>query len=150
MSSNFTEREIQKQYEEVISQTVVTETETPAVEWGPANPSKRPDGIDWNPECNTLTYDTWEAQRRAIEITNQEQTDIAAFLAGYGSGKTLLGARWLIKQALQYDSSRFLALGIDFQNKKRVIRRLEYCLSNCLETGRELSRLHITDLKSHP
>jgi phage terminase large subunit-like protein len=124
MSSNFTEREIQKQYEEVISQTAVTETEPPAVEWGPANPSDRPDGVDWDPESNTLTYDTWEAQRRAIETTNQEQTDIAAFLAGYGSGKTLLGARWLIKQALQYDSSRFLALGIDFQKARDTTFRV--------------------------
>jgi len=87
MSSNFTEREIQNRFEEVISQTAVTETETPAIEWGEANPSKRPDGMDWDPESNILTYDTWEAQRRAIETTNQEQTDIAAFLAGYGSGK---------------------------------------------------------------
>ena len=124
MSSNFTEREIQKQFEQVISQTSVTETETPAIEWGTANPSKRPDGIDWNAESNTLTYDTWEAQRRAIETTNQEHTDIAAFLAGYGSGKTLLGARWLIKQALEHDSSRFLALGIDFQKARDTTFRV--------------------------
>ena len=122
--SSFTEREIQNQFEEVISQTSVTETETPAIEWGEANPSKRPDGMDWDPESNTLTYDTWEAQRRAIETTNQEHTDIAAFLAGYGSGKTLLGARWLIKQALQYDSSRFLALGIDFQKARDTTFRV--------------------------
>ncbi len=122
--SSFTEREIQNQFEEVISQTSVTETETPAIEWEEANPSDRPDGVDWDPESNTLTYDRWEAQRRAIETTNQEHTDIAAFLAGYGSGKTLLGARWLIKQALQYDSSRFLALGIDFQKARDTTFRV--------------------------
>jgi phage terminase large subunit-like protein len=118
MSSNFTEREIQRQFEEVISQTAVTETETPAIEWGEANPSKRPDGMDWDPESNILTYDTWEAQRRAIEKANKENVDILSLTAGYGSGKSIIGARWLIKKALEYDNSRFLALGIDFQKAR--------------------------------
>jgi phage terminase large subunit-like protein len=124
MSSNFTEREIQNQFEEVISQTAVTETETPVIEWGPANPSERPDGIDWDAESNTLTYDHWEAQCRAIETTNKEHVDVLSFCAGYGSGKSIMGARWLIKQALEYDSSRFLALGIDFQKARDTTFRL--------------------------
>ncbi len=124
MSSHFTEREIQNQYEELLSQTTVSDTDPPVIEWGPANPSERPDGIQWDAENDTLTYDTWEAQRRAIETSNQEETDITAFLAGYGSGKTLLGARWLIKQALKYDSSRFLALGIDFQKARDTTFRV--------------------------
>ena len=84
-----------------------------SVLWGPADPAHRPEGVTWVPETNTLTYDLWGAQRRALDGL-ESGADITAFLAGYGSGKTIFGARWLIKQALDYPGSRFLALGIDF------------------------------------
>jgi hypothetical protein len=116
--SNYTERQITNQFEELVTQTTSSDTPAPSVKWRDADPETRPEGMEWNPDESTLVYDTWQAQRRAIDATTQEQTDIAAFLAGYGSGKTLLGARWLIKQALQHDSSRFLCLGIDFQKAR--------------------------------
>ncbi len=91
--------------------------------WNVADPECRPAGTTWVPETRTLTYDLWDAQREALE-TVRSGADITGFLAGYGSGKTMFGARWLIKQALDYDESRFLALGIDFQKARDTTFRV--------------------------
>ncbi|ERG94005.1 MAG: hypothetical protein J07HQW2_00439 [Haloquadratum walsbyi J07HQW2] len=68
-------------------------------------------------------YDTWEAQHRAIDATIKEEADIFAFLR-CGSGETPLGIWWLVKQTLEYDSLRFLALGIDFQKARDAAFRV--------------------------
>lgn len=97
------------------------------VEWTDADPEARPDGIRWDPptddEPGLLQYDTWTAQRETLEAVDGGN-DIVAFLAGYGSGKTLLGVRWIIKQALEYPGSRFLVLGIDFQKARDTTFRV--------------------------
>jgi phage terminase large subunit-like protein len=97
------------------------------VEWTDAAPETRPDGIRWDPPTEDtpglLQYDTWNAQRQTLEAVD-DGNDIVAFLAGYGSGKTLLGVRWLIKQALEYPGSRFLVLGIDFQKARDTTFRV--------------------------
>ena len=91
--------------------------------WNVADPEHRPDGMTWVPETRTLTYDLWDAQRDALE-TVRSDADITGFLAGYGSGKSMFGARWLIKQALDYDGSRFLAMGIDFAKARDTTFRV--------------------------
>jgi phage terminase large subunit-like protein len=119
-----TEREIQRQFEKVVQHADRRDTTDVRVLWGVADPEHRPEGVTWVPETNTLTYDLWYAQRRALDAINQGETDIVAFLAGYGSGKTIFGARWLITQALQYGGSRFLAMGIDFTKARDTTFRV--------------------------
>jgi len=98
------------------------------ISWTDADPEARPDGFRWTPpgddEEGRLQYDVWEAQRETLDAVDDDQSDIVAFLAGYGSGKTLFGVRWLIKQALDYPGSRFLVLGIDFQKARDTTFRV--------------------------
>jgi phage terminase large subunit-like protein len=124
MRSQPTEREIQQQFEEVIQQHSPRENGEIRVLWGAADPEHRPEGMTWVSETNTLTYDLWGAQRDALDTLNTGETDITAFLAGYGSGKTIFGARWLITQALRHDGSRFLGMGIDFTKARDTTFRV--------------------------
>jgi len=124
MSSPPTEREVRSQFEDVLEQRTTDSTSDVSVLWGDADPENRPDGVTWVPEENTLTYDVWDAQRRTLEAVNGGENDIVAFLAGYGSGKTVFGARWLIKQALDHDGSRFLGMGIDFTKARDTTFRV--------------------------
>jgi phage terminase large subunit-like protein len=122
MSSGSTERDIRDRLENVASDTV--HADEISVKWGDADPEARPDGVTWNREESALTYDVWDAQRRTLEAVDTDESDIVAFLAGYGSGKTVFGARWLIKQALEYDGSRFLGMGIDFTKARDTTFRV--------------------------
>ena len=92
------------------------------VEWRDAAPDDRPDGMAWESsegdDSPTLTYDIWSAQRETLEAVDSGDHDIVAFLAGYGSGKSVFGARWLLAQALEHPGSRFLAMGVDFQKAR--------------------------------
>ncbi len=124
MSSQPTERQIRNQYEKVVEQRATKSTGDVTVLWGAADPEARPDGVTWTPATNTLTYDVWDAQRRTLNAVNSGENDIVAFLAGYGSGKTVFGARWLIKQALDHDGSRFLGMGIDFTKARDTTFRV--------------------------
>lgn len=119
-----TEREIQQQFEQVVQHADRADSGDVSVLWGVADPGTRPDGVTWVPDTNTLTYDLWDAQERARDAVVSGDPDIVAFLAGYGSGKTIFGARWLIKQALEYDGSRFLAMGIDFTKARDTTFRV--------------------------
>ena len=124
MSTHPTEREIQQQFEKVVEQQQQTATvEDVTVLWGASDPSNRPDGITWVPATNALTYDLWGAQNGALQLLESD-TDITAFLAGYGSGQTIFGARWLIAQALRYPGSRFLGMGIDFTKARDTTFRV--------------------------
>jgi hypothetical protein len=92
------------------------------VEWRDAAPDDRPDGMTWEPatddEPARLSYDVWDAQRETLDAVDSREHDVVAFLAGYGSGKSVFGARWLLAQALEYPGSRFLAMGVDFQKAR--------------------------------
>ena len=114
------EKEVQSLSEEYADRP---EADNLTVLWGAADPEHRPEGVTWVPETNTLTYDLWTAQRDAL-ATLENDTDITAFLAGYGSGKTIFGARWLIKQALEHPGSRFLGMGIDFAKARDTTFRV--------------------------
>lgn len=94
-----------------------------SVRWREADPEARPTGMTWDPpgdedEAATLTYDVWPAQRDTLDTLNSGEVDLTAFLSGYGAGKSILGSRWLIANALEYPGSRFLALGVDFQKAR--------------------------------
>jgi len=115
-----TERDIRDRLESYQTDTEDAASEV-TVTWDDPDPEARPGGIRWNPPTEErpgrLIYDIWSSQRDALDAT-QGPADIVAFLAGYGSGKTILGARWLLTQALEYDGSRFLIMGIDFQKAR--------------------------------
>ena len=119
-----TRRQIEKQVNQLAEQSSRHESGNLSVLWGAADPERRPDGMTWVPETNTLTYDLWDAQRDALDTVNNDDVDLTAFLAGYGSGKTLFGARWIIKQAIEYPGSRFLVMGIDFQKARDTTFRV--------------------------
>jgi len=93
------------------------------VEWRDAAPDERPAGMTWSPPAEEgdpagLAYDVWDAQQATLEAVDGGGHDVVAFLAGYGSGKSVFGARWLLAQALEHPGSRFLAMGVDFQKAR--------------------------------
>jgi len=92
------------------------------VEWRPAAPDDCPEGMTWRPSTDDapaeLAYDVWEAQQTCLNAVESGDHDVVAFLAGYGSGKSVFGARWLLAQALKHPGSRFLAMGVDFQKAR--------------------------------
>ena len=94
------------------------------VEWRPADPEARPEGVVCDSDEGVLTYDLWESQRTTLNALRSGDHDVVAFLAGYGSGKSITGARWLIAQALRYPGSRFLAMGIDFTKARDTTFRV--------------------------
>ena len=94
------------------------------VEWRSADPETRPEGVVCDTEESVLTYDVWESQRTTLDALRSSDHDVVAFLVGYGSGKSITGARWLIAQALRYPGSRFLAMGIDFTKARDTTFRV--------------------------
>ena len=121
MSGTPTESEIRDQLTQVDTATD-SGMDRVAVDWREAAPESRPDGMSWEPEGDDeparLSYDVWNAQRETLESVDSGDHDVVAFLAGYGSGKSVFGARWLLAQALEYPGSRFLAMGVDFQKAR--------------------------------
>lgn len=85
-----------------------------SVEYRTAAPSERPDGMSVETDGQVIRYDFWEAQEECIERLADGAHDIVAFLAGYGAGKTIVGARWLLTQALAHPGSHFLCMGINY------------------------------------
>ena len=91
-----------------------------AVDRRDAAPSERPEGMTFDPEADPplLAYDFWEAQRDCLDRLEDSETDVVAFLAGYGAGKSIVGARWLLMTALRHPGSRFLAMGQSFSEAR--------------------------------
>ena len=122
-----TENQLRDRLDDVAG-SATPETGEISVSWTDPDPENRPDGVRWTPPSDgdpgRLRYDAWSAQRDTLDALADDENDIVAFLAGYGSGKTLFGVRWLIKQALDYPGSRFLVLGIDFQKARDTTFRV--------------------------
>lgn len=83
-----------------------------------------PEGMRWDPDTGSLEYEFWSAQREALELLESAQYDIVAFLAGYRSGKSVTGARWILSNALRYAGTRYLAMGQDFEKAKSTTYRV--------------------------
>jgi hypothetical protein len=96
-------------------------------EWRDAAPEVRPDGVTWQPpgddEPALLAYDVWDAQRQVLDGI-EDGHDIVAALAGYGSGKSVLGARWLLTTALENPGSQFIAMGQSFAEARDTTFRV--------------------------
>ncbi|MFC4438566.1 MULTISPECIES: terminase large subunit domain-containing protein [Natrialbaceae] len=109
-----TKREIKRLLEALKREQPADAPSNLTVEWREAAPDERPTGIEYDPETETLYYDIWPAQRECLTALNSGNADIVGFLGGYGTGKSVLGARWLLAQALTTPGSRFLAMGKTF------------------------------------
>lgn len=75
----------------------------------------QPEGMAWNPDRGTVSYEFWSAQQSALDEFMSREHDITAFLGGFGSGKTTTGARLLITLAQRFPGSKHAAMAIDFQ-----------------------------------
>ena len=124
MAGTPTERDLRQELDDVRDDDDTDRFDDVRVEWRDAAPDERPDGMSWTPatddEPAVLAYDLWNAQRETLDAVDSGDHDITAFLGGYGSGKSVLGARWLIAKALEYPGSRFLCMGQDFQKAKNT------------------------------
>ncbi|WP_331234038.1 terminase large subunit domain-containing protein [Natronorarus salvus] len=120
-----TEREVRGELEKLRSNRPDSPDLEISVDWDECAPEERPEGISWEltDDTLTLTYDLWSAQRECLDTLDSRDHDIVAFLAGYGTGKSVLGARWLLAHALSYSGSRFLAMGVDFQKARETTFR---------------------------
>ena len=94
------------------------------VKWRSVDLKMRPEGVVYDADEGVLAYDAWEAQHTTLDALQSGEHDVVAFLAGYGSGKSITGARWLVAQALCYPGSRFLAMGIDFTKARDTTFRV--------------------------
>jgi len=64
-------------------------------------------------------------ERYSIEVEHpSEMFDIAAMLAGYRSGKSVLGARWVIEGANRLPGTRWLAMGQDYAKARETTFRV--------------------------
>jgi hypothetical protein len=117
-------------------------------------------GIRYDPgRSPSLTYEFWEAQFRALyylagddEIRDRLREllvarynlepepspdyDIVAWLAGYRSGKTVLGARWEIEGAWRLPGTRWLAMGQDRSKARETTFRVLHEQLPGEDTGR--------------
>ena len=62
-----------------------------------------------------LDWDWWSKQKETLDALNSGDYDLVTFRGGYGSGKTVLGARWIIRTALQTPQGHSLVLAPDRQ-----------------------------------
>jgi phage terminase large subunit len=116
------EREIENEIDDL--RHTAGETDAPTdvtVEWRvPSDPDPDDDGITYDPETKTLTYELWKAQHACLDALESGEFDIVVLLGGYGSGKSVFGARWLVAQALAHPQSRFLAMGTTFAEAREA------------------------------
>lgn len=73
------------------------------------------DGVDLTVDHGTVDLDWgfWDAQLEALDALASGEYDVVVFRGGYGSGKSVLGARWSIEQALAVPKSDNLILAQD-------------------------------------
>jgi len=76
-----------------------------------------PDGMAWNAggddERAVLGFDVWSAQRETLDAVDSGEHDIVAFLAGYGSGKSVFGARWVNTHILRDVRLSILSVSVE-------------------------------------
>lgn len=63
-----------------------------------------------DPEVLDINWQFWDAQLETLNALASGEHDLIVFRGGYGSGKTVLGARWIIEQALTVPRSDNLVL----------------------------------------
>jgi phage terminase large subunit len=75
------------------------------------------DGVDVSVDKRGLSLDWgfWDAQLDAIDALESGAYDVVVFRGGYGSGKTILGSRWIIEKATEVAGSDNLIIAPDSQ-----------------------------------
>lgn len=73
----------------------------------------REDGAYYDPETGDITWVYWSAQEEAIEAVDSGEYDIVVFRGGYGSGKSVLGARQTWEIAKRVPNSDNLVMAQD-------------------------------------
>lgn len=69
--------------------------------------------VDAHPGGLDLDWGFWDAQLRALDALRSGEYDVVVFRGGYGSGKTILGSRWIIEKALEIPKSDNLVIAPD-------------------------------------
>lgn len=68
----------------------------------------------------SLDWYFWSSQIEALESLDEGEHDITVYQGGYGSGKSILGSRWIDKVALATPNGRTLVMGRDFSKAKNT------------------------------
>lgn len=71
--------------------------------------------VDVDPTGIDLDWAFWDPQLEAIEALESGEYDVVVFRGGYGSGKSILGSRWLIEKAIEIPKSDNLIIAPDSQ-----------------------------------
>lgn len=82
------------------------------------------DGVRYNPNNKSLTYQLWSAQEEAYIEWVDGNNQIVDFRAGYRSGKSILGARAIVKQALKKENQRYLVMAESYAEGKKTTYRI--------------------------
>lgn len=62
-----------------------------------------------------IAWQWWDAQLETLKTIRSGEYDLVIFRGGYGSGKTVLGARWIHETSLEVAGSHNLVLAPDYQ-----------------------------------
>lgn len=68
----------------------------------------------------SLDWYFWSSQMEALGSLEQDDHDLTVYQGGYGSGKSILGSRWIDKIALATPNGRTLVMGRDFSKSKNT------------------------------
>ncbi|OYR79339.1 hypothetical protein DJ84_18465 [Halorubrum ezzemoulense] len=71
--------------------------------------------IDASGDTLDLDWGFWDAQLDAIAALESGEYDVVNFRGGYGSGKTILGSRWIMEKATEVPGSDNLIIAPDSQ-----------------------------------
>lgn len=69
--------------------------------------------VDVDGQAIDLDWAFWSKQREALEALRSGDYDVVVFRGGYGSGKSILGSRWIHQTALSVPKSDNLVLAQD-------------------------------------
>jgi len=62
----------------------------------------------------------WKKQKLAMQYASSGDFDITVFQGGYRSGKSVSGSRFIVKQALLRDKSKWLAMAVNYNIGKQT------------------------------
>lgn len=70
--------------------------------------------VDAGPDTLDIDWGYWDAQLETLEALDSGAYDVVVYRGGYGSGKSVLGARWIIETSLRVPDGHSLVMGQDF------------------------------------
>ena len=69
---------------------------------------------------DNVNWQYWKKQKQAMEHAASGNYDITVFLGGYRSGKSVSGARFIVKNALKHPDSKWLAMAVNYNIGKQT------------------------------